>query len=178
MAVAAPLVAFIAMFALMWAYLSTWDGNPDIISAERIAQLQNGGGSDAANLDATLTLDATRVATHFIGWATYVLAAALVLALLWNFMALVGERKVAGPASQTRNLGHWWGLLFAYVVLAGLLWYLRLFPHDLGTLIDILRYGLGAVPIFLAGVAIYWVGTAFGATRVMKPSVPFASALV
>jgi hypothetical protein len=162
----------------MWVYLGTWDGNPDIISAERIAQLQGGGGGDAADLDTTMTLDATRVANHFVSWATSALAAALVLALGWNFMALAGERKVAGPASQTRSLGLWVALLVAYVAATGLLWFVLIVPHDLGALIDVPRQVSGGAPAFVAGLAVYWAGTAVGASRVMKPSVPFASALI
>ncbi|HYW17121.1 MAG TPA: hypothetical protein VE891_13345 [Allosphingosinicella sp.] len=178
MAVAAPVAAFVAAIVLMWVYLGTWDGNPDIISAERIAQLQKGAGGDAADLDATLTLDATRVATHFVTWANCVLAAALALALAWNFTALAGERKVAGPASQTRSLGLWVALLVAYLGATGLLWWLLIVPHDLGALIDVPRHLWGGAPAFIAGLAVYWAGTAWGASRVMKPSVPFASFLV
>ena len=176
MAIAAPLVAFVSTLGLIMLYLGSWYGNPDIISPARIAQLQNGGTADS--LDQTLALDATRVATQFVGWSYYVLAVALILALAWNVLALAGERSVAGPASQTRSLGLWWGLLFAYAVIVPVLWYILIFPHDLGILVDVPRQVRGAAPTFLAGLFIYWAGTAFGATRVMKPSVPFASALV
>jgi hypothetical protein len=186
--VAAPVAVFVLLGLALFLLFKFWTASPSIIRSDVAANIsmryygQETGDEATENAPAD-TSNPVAVQTELLQqnvfsgltrWAATLLTLALVLAVGWSLLAAYRERVVFGPGGQSSLLVAWIGgaLIYGAGVVAA--YFLVLVPANLGASIAATDVALATVGTGLAGLLGYWLATAYGASPVMRPSVPFS----
>lgn len=188
-AIGVPLLICVLTFLALQVALERWAGGPNMLRSDVIARINDQAGAPSgggflgaapANEDAlAVQLETYRqnIIAGFYDGVLWLIGAALLLSVLWCAFALWRQKEAFGPRKQQSAWPAWAlaAILYLIAVIAVVIFVLgRLDLREM--MVPTSYWGL-IMLISIVGFLAFWVSTGFGASPVMKPSLPLGTRL-